>query len=376
MRGLHQCLVAEIHYTLDPIPNGTTPGTSDNLAQRNILLDESDNPGSFATHLVQHTFELKPSVVTAGTPPAGPQVAEPVDHGHGHEHGHGAPPPSPLAAMAGVPRPDRLMVEWGNLPRDAHATFYLPTVDTEMLLQVAGMRQAPANLARAGTSTIHCRVTDVGFLPISAASQAIPGLLTLQLPPNLTNGQKFSIVLRQIQGRTNRIIGTFQFDVLVKTKAQIVPGMKRDYSVLRYIGDSIPGTNRWYPVWQRYLEQFGDRLRAFGEDPEKIAPTPTGDGERPGEGPSPEPGEPGGPGEPTPSGPQDCFTGKVDTVHYDCFGDFEGFTVRDCEQARRFRSRERTLEELIRRLCCERKPITVCYDRRHPERPVRILVRC
>ena len=46
MRGLHQCLVAEIHYQLDPIQSGATPGSSDNLAQRNILFDFSDNPGT------------------------------------------------------------------------------------------------------------------------------------------------------------------------------------------------------------------------------------------------------------------------------------------------------------------------------------------
>ena len=46
LRGLHQCLVAELHYTLDPILANATPGNSDNLAQRNILLDTSDNPGA------------------------------------------------------------------------------------------------------------------------------------------------------------------------------------------------------------------------------------------------------------------------------------------------------------------------------------------
>ena len=38
-----------------------SPGSSDNLAQRNILFDFSDNPGTFAAHLVHHTFELEPS---------------------------------------------------------------------------------------------------------------------------------------------------------------------------------------------------------------------------------------------------------------------------------------------------------------------------
>ena len=57
-------MVAEIHYELDPIVGGATPGSSDNLAQRNIIFDFSDNPGSFAAHLVHHTFELEPSPIS------------------------------------------------------------------------------------------------------------------------------------------------------------------------------------------------------------------------------------------------------------------------------------------------------------------------
>ena len=37
MRGLHQCLVAELHYTLDPIDQFATPTSSDNLSQRNLV---------------------------------------------------------------------------------------------------------------------------------------------------------------------------------------------------------------------------------------------------------------------------------------------------------------------------------------------------
>lgn len=41
IRGNHQCLVAEIHYPPDPIPAGAGPGSSDNLAQRNLIIIES-----------------------------------------------------------------------------------------------------------------------------------------------------------------------------------------------------------------------------------------------------------------------------------------------------------------------------------------------
>ena len=57
LRGTHQCLVAEIHYDLDPIPSGATPGSNDNLSQRNIVFDPSDNPGSLDSHITSHPFE-------------------------------------------------------------------------------------------------------------------------------------------------------------------------------------------------------------------------------------------------------------------------------------------------------------------------------
>src|SRR6185436_10364611 len=53
IRGLHQCLVAEVFFATDLIDPGATPAGSDNLAQRNLAISESDNPGSLATHTVQ-----------------------------------------------------------------------------------------------------------------------------------------------------------------------------------------------------------------------------------------------------------------------------------------------------------------------------------
>jgi hypothetical protein len=70
VRNDHCCLVAEIHYPLNPISNGATPGSHDNLSQRNLVVVESDNPGSTATHTVQSTFEIKPSAIPLIVPQA------------------------------------------------------------------------------------------------------------------------------------------------------------------------------------------------------------------------------------------------------------------------------------------------------------------
>src|SRR5262249_54135978 len=137
---------AEIYYTLDPTTEGATPGSSDNLAQRNLLLDESPNPGGFATHLVHHTFEIKPSPFKL---PSKKTTAS-------------------LIKSSTVPRshPDELVIHWGNLPRDSHVTFYLPQIDVDEVIRYASLRNGPSHLARAGAHTISCKVSDISFIPI------------------------------------------------------------------------------------------------------------------------------------------------------------------------------------------------------------------
>lgn len=341
MRGLHQCLVAEIHYSPDPILNGATPGSSDNLAQRNILLDESDNPGGFSTHLVHHTFEIKPSPVPLNIPD--PRV--------------------PTSSTASVP-PDDLIIDWGNLPRDTHVTLFLPGVDLDAVLAAAASRQGPPNLVRAGVHTLRCKITDIMFVPIPGPRATnIPALMTLQLPPNLTKGQKFSLIVRQMQGRTRRIIGTFQFDITVSTATEILPRAKRNLSVLRHIAQSIPKQNRWYPVFKRYLDELAGRVRGLGGNPDSIAPSPTGSGRPAGE-------------EPCPTTGLESYTGKIDQILYDCFGDLEGFVVATCCGHKRFNACESAIEEVISKACKDRSKITILTEGGRDDRVVQIIVRC
>jgi len=46
VRNQHQCLLSEIVFDADPIPNGATPGTSDKLAQRQTQPGRSRRPGA------------------------------------------------------------------------------------------------------------------------------------------------------------------------------------------------------------------------------------------------------------------------------------------------------------------------------------------
>ena len=65
LMGTHHCIVAEIAYDGTPIinSNGVTvsPENSDKLAQRNLQVSPSDNPGAAATHRIPQTFDLRPS---------------------------------------------------------------------------------------------------------------------------------------------------------------------------------------------------------------------------------------------------------------------------------------------------------------------------
>ncbi|HEU5280296.1 MAG TPA: galactose oxidase-like domain-containing protein [Gaiellaceae bacterium] len=344
MRGLHQCLVAEIHYSLDPIQSGATPGSSDNLAQRNILFDFSDNPGTFAAHLVHHTFELEPSA----TPLPQEAPAAPMQIG--------------ASSVAGRMHPDELAIDWGELPRDALVTFFMPQVDAAEIVRASALRQAPPNLKAVGPGMVACKVTDVGFMPIPGPLQkTIAGLISVQLPPGVPYGKTYKVVLRQISGRSRKVLGTTEFRIQVAKAQELLPQFLHDLAVLKHIALSIPTANRWYPVFERYLAELGDRIRAFGGDPGSVRPSPTGDSH-----PAPEPYEPDA---------RERFTGRVVRLYYDCFGDFEGFEVEDCGKRRRFSSHEHGIAAVALTACERQLRVTVFYD---PDtcRPKRLVLHC
>ena len=332
MRGLHQCLVAEIHYQPDPVISGATPGSSDNLAQRNILFDFSDNPGSFAAHLVHHTFEVEPS---------------PVSFGQSVLAGDGAVGTTRL-------HPDELVIDWGDLPRDSLVTFYMPQLDAHEVVRAAAARQAPGNLRAAAPDTIRCKVTEVGFMPIPGPlEQPIAGLMSVQLPPGVPYGRTYRVVLRQVAGRGYRVLGTTEFRIEVKQASELLDSFVHNLAVLKHVARSIPDANRWHPVFRRYLAELGERIRAFGGDPEAVSPNPNGTGGSVGSGP-PDAGS-----NEDDHGAVLCVKGNVATLHYDCHGAFEGFTLQDCDEEWRFDCIEPGLERVVLTACREGLRATV-----------------
>jgi len=68
-----------------------------------------------------------------------------------------------------------------------------------------------------------------------------------------------------------------------------------------------------------------------------------------------------------------AFTGKVSSLLYDRWGDFEGFTLDTEAGERLFRSREHTIEDIANRAWTERILVVVYARAGDPHRPERIV---
>lgn len=336
IRGTHQCLVAEINFDPDPIPAGSTTAC-DRLAQRNLSIDHSDNPGAADTHRVQHTFTIRPTTST----------------------------PAPRQG------PDELMIDWGSTPHGTVATLYLPGVNANQVMQLADRLYTRNRLKLHDSSSVQVEVTGgVSYIPVPAGGTAdLAGLLTLDLPHSVRKGQLFRVVLHQVIDTPPRrpavnppppppqiraaaarereprparhIVGSFQFSVQVQTAAQILPVIERARTNIQRVMHTIPVENRWYPVMQRYLQQVSAKVTGLGGRPV--------DGDR------------------DHDRDRVRFEGKVEGIRYDSSGDFNGFLLRTEDEVHEFRTREPDLERLVTRAWRERIILRVIAraDARH-----------
>ncbi len=269
IRGRHQCLVAEIRFGPDAIPLGDTPADNDNLAQRNLAIVESDNPGPADSHLVVHTFDLRTTwpQKTARNPRF-------ATHDHGVVHG--------VRGHGHLAEPDELMIQWGDLPEDSEVTLYLPSVDADAILAAAARRSGPQRLERVDAHTIRCLVGDVSYIPLPApAPMNVAGLITIRLPETVKVGERYRVVVRQLGGLPRYVVGTFEMFISVSTSELIRPEEERTLAVLKHIAGTIKPASRWYAVFQRYLVDLGDKVRGVGGSPGQIDPSPTGESPRP-----------------------------------------------------------------------------------------------
>lgn len=363
-RSDHQCLIAEISYLPDPPDAGSDPSTSNKLAQRNLAFVNVPNPGHPLSRVVPQTFEIKPSP----------------------------------ALLLPDGRPDELVIHWGNLPSGSMASIYLPAVSSAEIVAWANRFYLTHRLTALDAHTIQMPVGTVGYVPIPQGSTVnFAGLLSIELPPGIKKGEKFEVTIRQvtsaglqakdINGRIEaldvgaaaersfhpwrRVMGQFNITIPVSTKGELLPKEEERLSIMKWIGASIPKTRRWWPVFQRYLEQLGGRVTFMGGDPGKVYPSPTGAWRHPyhpGEG---DHGGHGGDGDGEGRGGHDHdrdrdeqdwggVTGKVDAIVYDHFGDFAGFVLEDFHgRMHHFHSKEHRVEDRVRRAKEERLVTTV-----------------
>ena len=272
MLNTHHCLVAEIFFwpsgtSGDPIPHEASPASSDRLAQRNLVLVRSGNPGFPATHQVQTTFIVKPSQIAFDQPGAVPTQVS-LD----------AP------AVAGVTTrfrgPDELIIRWNNVPRNSEATIYMPEIGADEILALSALRQHPTVLEKVDAHTLRCRLADVTFVPLPMNRKGtIAGLMSLTLPQGIKTEQVFKFSVEQYSGSTLKTLGAFQMTIPVRPDEELLPEESRKLSLMRYIQQGIPEDSRWASIFARYTDQIAARVQGFGGDPDDIEPSFGGDPE-------------------------------------------------------------------------------------------------
>jgi hypothetical protein len=379
MAGTHHCLVAEIAYDGAPILNGngvtTSPENSDKLAQRNLQVTHSDNPGPIDTHRVPQTFDLRPSPIIMVTP------GQLLDY------------------------PDELMIDWGSTPLGSIAHIYWPQVDAIQVLSLANRLYGTHLLSASDSHTIDCTVTrGVTYVPIpSGTGQNFAGLFTVDLPTTVTTGQEFDIVVRRVASRRVQIdvptvpeapriaavehktveggaaaevavaasargpamrnwryvVGTFQVKIPVTTSEVMLRPEENTLAIMKWRLQQMGPANRWYPVLQRYISYIAARVDGLGGDSTCILPSPNGV-----------------PVEHPVKAAEHEYTGKVCEVLFDCFGDFEGFVLSYCGCTRAFRTRERGIGEIVLRACKERLLLSVYIEGRHEYKIRKLAIRC
>jgi hypothetical protein len=366
----HSCLVAQIAYSQAPILNANgvipSPESNDKLAQRNLQVTTSGNPGFPATHRVPQTIDVRPSPPAQSTDPA-----------------------------SLLSYPDEMMIDWGKTPPGSVASLYWPGVSAASVLNLAAGVYPSQTLTAADANTIQVQVTSpVTYIPIpSGAGGSFAGLLTVDLPSTVRYGDEFDIVVRRITTRQvvvptppppppapkiagqsqavapaaasvliwRYVTGSFLMRIPVQHESLILPGDENLLAILKWrLGQIGPG-NRWYPVLLRWISYLSDRIDNMNGNASQIPGSP--DGYQP---PSPVPQK---------HHHEHCYTGKIVGIRYDRFGDFEGFKLL-CEDGdeHRFRGREPKVEELVNRAWIERTVISVRVESHEPQWPTSIVL--
>jgi hypothetical protein len=291
--GSHHCLVAQIAFAGTPLTvTGThqpTPADSDKLAQRNLSITWAENPGP-ATKVIPQTFDLRP------TKPATSEDLDPQQE-----------------------RPDDLLIEWGDTPQDSVCQIYWPAIAASNVIKLARKYYGTHSLSLFDANTVELKsVKGMSWIPIpSSAGESFAGLITVNLPSTIKDGQRFNIVLHRLSTHTKpkKIIpallpshlpkkshidplptapgpvpaprspnadywkyevGSFAISVPV-TKAEDFIHYELDaLAIMKYRLSQTKTTDRWFPVLQRYVGVLSSRVDGLGGDASAVPANPRG----------------------------------------------------------------------------------------------------
>lgn len=172
MMGEHQCIVAQIEFPGTPIPDGATPYTSDKLAQRNIAFSEIANPGLDASRMALHTFEIEAAA-------------------------HGISEASP---------PDELLLEWASPPPDGtEVSIYVSGWQAAEVIALADRFYPRHDIRQIDTRTLALPGGGTRYVPLPTSQQRWTGVLIVQFPLGVKQGQRFDLTVRQITTRRRMV---------------------------------------------------------------------------------------------------------------------------------------------------------------------------
>lgn len=272
VRNYHQCLIAEVHFSDDMIPDAAvantplpgSPANNDNLSQRNLAWVPVGNPGATATRTAQTTFVARPSGNSARDSLMPVSIVP-----------HGQRLHMPRLRRRG---PDELVFDGSQLPRGSRVTVYLPDIDANEVIDLATRRSSPVKISRVDANTLSFELRHVAYLPLPGGrTNPILGLLSVELPAGIIKGERYRLIVHQVSGDKRRVIGSFQLELPVYQEASLLKGESIKLSLLRWVFTRMSPADPWYPIFERYLGEIADRVRGFGGDPDQIGPSPNGD---------------------------------------------------------------------------------------------------
>ena len=189
------------------------------------------------------------------------------------------------------------MIDWGNTPTGSTAYVYWPQVDASAVLSLANRLYVNPKLEAADAHTIKCTINrDFTLIPIPPGSGAnFAGLLTIDLPLGVVQGEQFNIVVRRIlygpparvdddrdaarrtsPVRPRYVTGSFAVTIPVSNPTVLLDPEEQTLSVLKYRLQHWSPSNRWYPVLLRYISYISGRVTAFGGNSALIPASPPG----------------------------------------------------------------------------------------------------